>query len=284
MPDNYTLVDCSDLHLGSPNTSIETIEKMVELVASRKNCFLVCKGDAIDAILPSDKRYATCGIDIKNMLMTPKEQADKVIQLFWKIRKNVVAWGFGNHEYKLLNTMDFGRYIADELDVPYGSYCFKLSMMTKGKTPELMHKMYMTHGYGSINSMAKDDIQRLANRRAALKQKLSNSGHGDVVYMSCGHTHQLLVVEPTMEDRLFLTDDGNAIHQHYHVNPAQNLPYIPPDARWYACTGSFMKLYSASGSFAISYGEVAGYAPSEIGWVEVSVVDRKVTDVRKVIG
>lgn len=281
MPRDYVLIDSSDYHYGSLNCSRDKIKEMVNKVATRKNHFLINKGDSIEAILPNDKRYASCGIDIKENLLSPAQQADAVVKDFLPIKDKILAWGFGNHEYKLLNTMDFGRYIAAQLQVPYGAYAFKFTATDRNK--RLMHKMFFTHGYGNINSSAKDDIQKLANRKASLKHKLCKAGFGDCIYMSCGHNHQLLVVEPTAEGKLFLTDDGHGIKQHYHVLAEQNASYIPPDSRWYGCSGSFLRLYSTPGTYAISYAEVAGYEPSEIGWLEVHVQDGNVVKVEKII-
>jgi len=281
MPRDYVLIDSSDYHYGSLNCSRDKIKEMVEKVATKRNYFLINKGDSIEAILPNDKRYASCGIDVKEGLMTPAQQADAVVKDFMPIKDKIIAWGFGNHEYKLLNTMDFGRYIAAQLQVPYGTYAYKFTAVDKQQ--RLMHKMFFTHGYGNITSSAPDDIRKTANRKISLRNKLCASGFGDCIYMSCGHTHQLVVVEPTVQDKLFLTDDGHGIKQHYHVLADQNVPFIPPDSRWYGCSGSFLKLYSAPGSFAISYAEVAGYAPSEIGWLEVHVQDGNVVNVEKVV-
>lgn len=280
MPRDYVLVDSSDYHYGSLNCNRDKIREMINKVATKKNYFLVNKGDSIEAILPNDKRYASCSLDIKERLLSPAQQADAVVQDFMGIKDKILAWGFGNHEYKLLNTMDFGRYIAAQLQVPYGTYAFKFA--ARDKAGRLMHKMYFTHGYGSINSHAKDDIQKLANRKASLRNKLCKAGFGDCIYMSCGHTHQLLVVEPTVENKLYFTDDGHDIKQHYHVLSDQAAHYIPPDSRWYGCSGSFLKLYSDPGSYAISYGEVAGFEPGEIGWLEVHVQDGNVVSVEKV--
>lgn len=281
MPRDYVLIDSSDYHYGSANCSRESIKEMVNKVYTKKNYFLVNKGDSIEAILPNDKRYTHCSADVKDKLLTPQQQADAVVSDFSIIKDKIIAFGFGNHEMRLINTIDFGRYISAQLGVPYGTYCFKFSAVDRNNN--LMHKMFFTHGYGHITSNAKDDIQRDANIKASLKLKLSKTGFSDCVYMSMGHTHQLVVVEPTVENKLFLTDDGTQIKQHYHTMTEQNIMFIPPDSRWYGCSGSFLKLYSSPGSYAISYGEVAGYSPSEIGWLEVHVQDGKVCKVEKII-
>ena len=282
LPTKYTLVDCSDFHVGSPNCKLAAIEKMIKRVKSDPTCFLANKGDSIEAILPNDKRYTQSSVDVRNKLMTPQQQADWVIDTFTCIKDQILGWGFGNHELKLINTQDFGAYIAKGLGVPYGTYCYKLRI--HDECGNLMHKFFMTHGHGSLTSNAKDDIQRDANIKANLKNKLARSGIADCIYMSMGHNHQLIVVDPTVDNRLYLTDDGFGHKQHYHVLTAQNSnEAIPENARWYSSTGSFMKLYSDPGSHAIHYAEVAGYAPSEIGWVELDIEDRCLVGIRKVL-
>ena len=279
MPDSFTIFDMSDLHLGSPNTSEESIEEVVKYIGEHEDIYVIFKGDAIEAILPNDKRYLhSC---VKEGLKSPKEQADRVIELFNPIRERILVWMIGNHELKLWNTMDFGRYIADSLQCRYGAYNCKISYFDKQDV--LMFKTYHTHGFHGLRSGAKDDIQYEANRKAALKQQLVKAGHSDVIYMSRGHDHQLIVVEPTVQNKLYLTDDGKGVHQRYHQASVQNADYIPPDSRWYATTGSFRKLYSRSGLGTIDYAEMMGLAPAELGFVCLDVVDKVITNVRRII-
>lgn len=47
--------------------------------------------------------------------------------------------------------------------------------------------------------------------------------------------------------------------------------------------GSFRKMYSLSGSGATDYAEMAGYAPSKIGYAKVIVKDCNVVGVSKVV-
>lgn len=279
MPDNFTVCDMSDFHLGSPNCAEDTLEEVVAKIKDTKDCYVIFKGDAIEAILPNDKRYLHSAV--KESLQSPKQQADRVIELFNPIRERILVWMLGNHELKFWNTMDFGRYIADNLQCRYGAYNCKIHY--NDSKNELMFKTYHTHGMGGLSSNAKDEIQYEANRKAGLKHKLVKSGHSDCIYMSRGHDHQLIVVEPTVNNKLYLVDDGEGIHQKYHSACPQNVEVIPPDNRWYATTGSFRKLYSNAGTFAIDYGEVVGYSPSEIGYALMTVQDRKLVSVEKVV-
>lgn len=279
MPQNFTVYDMSDFHLGSPNCAEETLQNVINEIRDTPDTYVIAKGDAIEAILPNDKRYTnTCVLD---QYKSPKHQADRVIEMFRPIADRILAWGIGNHELKLVNTIDFGRYMAEALNVPYGAYVFKIHYYDTAGS--LMFKTYHTHGMGSVNSNAKDDIQYAANRAAGLKHKLVKSGHSDCIYMSRGHDHQLIVVEPTVQNKLYLTDDGDAIHQHYHQQTAQNAAVIPPDCRWYATTASFRRLYSKPGDGVTDYGELAGYSPSEIGFARVTVRDGAILKVEKVV-
>ena len=281
MPMDYVLCDTSDYHRGSINHHRDGLLQLIDKVARKKNYFLTNKGDSIEAILPNDKRYATCNVEFKENLLTPADQAESLIKDFMPIRKKIVAWGHGNHEYKLINTQDFGRYIAAQLGVPYG--CVSYKFIATDKAGKIMHKFFMTHGSGSLPKGAKDPIQRMANRKAQLRRMLENTGHADCVVKSMGHTHQLLVVEPTVTDQLYLTDDGTRVKQHYNVRSAQDIDYIPPDSCWYVNTGSFLKLYTPPGSCAIGYGEIAMYGPAEMGWAEIHVQGGQVVHVEKVV-
>jgi hypothetical protein len=44
-----------------------------------------------------------------------------------------------------------------------------------------------------------------------------------------------------------------------------------------------MKLYSKPGQGYVSYAEIAGYEPSEIGFTKIIVDDTKIVDVQSVI-
>lgn len=280
MPLDYTLIHFSDMHYGALNCARDAIRAMIDKGQRKRNYFFANGGDSIEAILPNDKRYASCSVDIKNNLMTPQAQYNAIVQDFWPVRRKIVAWGHGNHEFKLINASDYGKEIADKLKIPYGSVAYKFIATHKGT---ILHKFFITHGYGSLPRGAKDPIQRKANIEAALRQKLVNTKQGDCIYMGMGHIHQLIVVPPTVENDLYLTDDGHSLKQHYRVLEEQNKTYISPDSRWYGASGSFLKLYTPPGSHAIGYGEVAMYGPSELGWLELHVQAGQLVSVEKIV-
>jgi hypothetical protein len=275
-PDSYTIVDTSDWHLGSINCNKGSIQTLIQSIKRRKNCFVYIKGDLIDAILPADKRYAHASMDIGAELLTPQQQAEEVVKMLRPIADRIITVSLGNHEYSVINTFNVAKYICDHLDVRYGGLHFKI--IAHDNRGEVMHKIFGTHGSGSLPKGAKDPIQRIANQKAALKRKLEQL-MGDCIYMSMGHTHQLLVTEPTINKEIIIVDDGEQLKQMYRTEVSQNKSWIPPEARWYGNSGSFLKTFSPPGQ--LSYAEAAMYPPSEIGFIELAIRDKQVVKVLK---
>jgi hypothetical protein len=279
LPPNGTIVDSGDYHLGAVNCNKQALLKMIQRVKDDPTCFMLNKGDSIEAILPNDKRFTLCASDTE--LRTPANQRDWLIDHFRPIKDKILAWGFGNHEYKLVNTLNIGKEVSDALGVPFGFYCYVLVLCDEMNKPRF--KVFVTHGSGQLTSNAKDPIQREGNRQAALKMKLERAGFRDCVVMTQGHTHQSIVTKPTINREVILTASPKGrIHHSYRTHTDQSACYIPPEARWFLNSPSFLTTYSPPGSMGISYAEVAGYAPAEIGWMEIDYSDYRVTGVRKV--
>ena len=280
MPKDYKLIHASDLHLGPLCCFKAGIRDMVDYVKNTENTYLGFTGDAIDAVLPNDKRYAHATMSKNEWLMTPQQQADAVIRLFEPIKNKILFWMLGNHEYKIINTFDIAKYIADALGVPWGGAECKFIARHANNRPA--HKFLFAHGNGSLTSNAKDPVQRKANMRAALKQKLINTGHTDCVYMGCGHFHRDVYVRPTVGDDVLLTDNNNEIVQEPRYWADQTADYIPPECRWYACSPGFLKTFTPTGTYTISYSEMAMYGPTRLGWVELTVKNHKLVKVNQI--
>jgi hypothetical protein len=279
VPEDCQIYLTSDYHYGALNASKSSLEDVVETVASEENSYLCNLGDSIECILPNDKRFATCALDWQDRLMTPEAQAEAITQTFAPIKDKILVWMLGNHEHKLINTINFARKIANNLNVPYGSAVCKLHLQFETYKPI---KFFLAHGSRTLTSNAKDDIQRTANMKAALKIKMQRMS-ADAIGMFCGHGHQLIAVDPTAEEQLYLTDNGKELKQHYRAGADQNAAYIPPESRWYGMTGSFLKLFSPPGSESVSYSEMALYAPSEIGCLVATIRGGKMVALEKLV-
>ena len=280
MPKDYKLVHASDLHYGPMCCFKDGIQDMVDYVKKHEDVYLFFTGDAIDAILPNDKRYAHCSLDRNEWLMSPQDQADKIVEVFEPIKDRILGWGLGNHEYLVINTIDIAKYICKQLGVPWAGVQAKFIARHPNNRPA--HKFFFMHGAGSLTSNAKDPIQRRANMEAALKQKLINTGHTDCIYMGQGHSHKDILVHPTVADEILLTDENSELIQEARYSVEQTAKYIPPECRWYSCSPGFLKTYTPSGQFAISYSEKAGYGPTRLGWNILKIKNNKLVDVRQV--
>jgi hypothetical protein len=280
MPLDYEFFDTSDAHYGPLNCHREAFLEVIEMVRRKKNRFLWHKGDGVDCVTPDDKRFAVVSVEIRQKWRTPQDHADLLIEDLRPIRDRILTYLIGNHEYHLINKFNIGQYVCQQLDVPFGGVIAKFGAVHKKK---VMHKFLLWHGRGSLPKGAKDPIQREANRKAALRRKLEAMRHTDCIYQSMGHAHQLIVVEPTVDQELMLTDNRRGLKQQRRVATKQNADYIPPECRWYGCSGSFLKLYSEPGIGAIGYGEIAGYEPAEIGCLKGTVQGGQLVHVEKVV-
>lgn len=276
MPLEYSVLDAGDFHVGTVNCHYEGVDKIVEWVRAKPNRFLTLKGDLIEAIIPADKRFSMRSIDLR--FSSPQAQAEYLVEKLRPIADNILGLSLGNHELKILPTLDVIDYIATGLGIKkqaYGAGIYKFIATHKGR---VKFKALFTHGNRHLPHGAKDPIQRIANQKAAQKRILEELGIADAVYSSQGHHHKLCIVAPTVGNTLYLTDDGRDIKQHHRVMTKQNLDYIPPESRWFCGTGSLLKTYTQPGSYAMSYAE-GKYGPEELGCCRIIVRDGEIIDV-----
>lgn len=273
---DFDVALAGDFHMGAVNCHYGLIENLIADMA--KGTYLLNMGDNIEAIAPHDKRYAHASTDFRRKLLTSQEQAGAFVDLFRPVRKKILAIGDGNHEAKLFNICDFGQVIAKDLDCPYGGYNYVARFTFKGK---LLFKVFISHGAGRLMSQAKDPIQRRANQKSALRRKLENTGISDCIVMAYGHTHQLLVVPPTIDMETNLGTTTREVKQRRRNPTIQNAAYISPERRWYLNTGSTLRLYSKPGTRAFGYAEMMMLQPADLGWPVMKVRGGRVEEVIK---
>jgi len=272
LPPEFNLYFASDTHMGSVNTHYHGIEQLIDQVASDRNGFLIFLGDLCEAICVDDVRYDPETVD--HSLGVPGQQYRRWIEIFRPIMNQILYIEDGNHDYKLVKTMNFVRdLVCRELNVPYGTYSTKLSVLDgKGDT---RFKIFTTHGYGSVNSTIDDPLRRYASMCGTLKRWLKNKA-SDVLLSAMGHTHKNLVAEPMSS--LYLYDDGQKVQQGYSkIVDTEN---IDPSLRWFINTGSFLKNLNMGSS---SYSERAGYDPCELGFVKVRVEGNNIEQAKRII-
>lgn len=273
IPQSCDIMLIGDTHEGSVLQHDAALDNAIKWIGAKRGRYFAYMGDAIEAITTDDKRYDMSS----SKPLLPQQQADCVIDRFAPIAKRGLVWLLGNHEYTLHRVGDFANYIASALDIPYGTWTCKLTLVSGDRQ---IAKLFLCHGStrGTFTSNAKDYEQQQANMKASLKRSLAEKA-GDCIIMACGHSHKLMVVEPAQ--RLILTDDGAELKRSYLGAGDGSAGYIEPDRRWYVNTGCLLKLYGADG--VVGYGERAGYNPVETGYAIVHIRKGAVDSVEKVV-
>jgi hypothetical protein len=279
-PDNHNYFSFGDKHEGSVLSSQRGWTQLINMMHSKydgcSNNYGTDGGDTIEAITVDDHRFS----EEKLTESLPLEQARVAIEKRDPIKELLWCILMGNHERTLWKFGNITKDIVDRLNeklkqegsshhIEYGTYSAKITVLDS--SGNLMYKIYETHGLKSITSTADDPKRRRVNMQLILKRHLKFKA-GDCVVMIKHHVHRLLVCKPEAE--LYLTDDGKQIKQGY-TGWGQNEPFIHPDARWYGCAGSFMRLYGKGTS---GYAEIAEYDPFELGFLILKVRRKKIVE------
>lgn len=260
---NYYLA--SDFHEGSIASNESEIDKLILLIQGDPIGRVSILGDLMESFWIDDPRY-----DKETAVETPLKQRKLIIEKLSPIQGKIDTILMGNHERKLLNKVgDITQDICNELKVTYGTYSAKLEFQDG-------YKFYITHGTRAINSISPDTIRRKAYMEFTLKRHLEGKA-GDCILMAKAHAHKLLIAEPLPQ--LYLITEKGKIKQSY-TKPGAKDVYIPPEHRWYVCTGSFLKTQVLGIS---TYSEIAEYDPVETGYIVVRIRDKKVVNVERVV-
>jgi len=280
VPANYEIILWGDNQEGNIAQHRDGVKKCIEYILEKKNRFCVHMGDALEAFWIEDKRYMR-----DTVLHPPLEQMKIFRKTIAPLTKEKRMWAqlLGNHELVFVNKAgNITEFICQEEQKErhsrfplYGTYSAKIDLYDK---KGLQFKMYVTHGRKSINSVSPDPGRRRAYVEHILQRHLEFV-FGDCLVMAKGHTHKLLVKKPFPS--LYLTTGSGKIHQNYTKAGSGTTKdfFIPPENRWYANTGSFLKTYELGVS---TYSEMAEYAPTELGYIKIIVGDREVQEVVEV--
>jgi hypothetical protein len=275
LPLDWNLFLFGDDHEGAALRHVHGWEQLVDMMHSDYDGLPPSRnrglhhGDILEAIQTDDKRYESH--ETKEPLTLA--QIYQSIRNLDPIKAQMLCLLDGNHPQKLHKFGGISAHIAKELAIPYGTWAAKL--IYKDSKDNVQFKHFATHGSGSISSVADDPQRRKTNYRLSLKRKLKNK-FGDTVLNSMGHTHKIIICEPTRD--LFITDEDNEHRQYYTGPPAIPTGYIHPDFRWYVNTGAFLKLYGDGFS---SYAERAGYDPIELGFCVAKIRKGQIVGIDK---
>lgn len=272
VPLDFNVFLLGDMHIGARLFDDDGWDATVEMIHSPyddcKSNFVVHHGDAIEGILIDDPRF---GIEetVDSRVFSQMSMFKRAIT---PIAKQVICLLTGNHEFKLQRFGDVSAKMCEESGLRYGTFSSVISYRHDGRT---LFKHYATHGRRGLGSVADDEIRRKANMQLQLKRSLARK-HGTCALMSRGHAHKVLVAPPQKE--LFLSDDGSKLHQNYTTPPDMHNGFVPPNLRWYANCGSYLKTFGMGFS---SYSERGDYDPTELGFCVAIVRGGRIVNVRE---
>ena len=276
VPANFNLFLFGDDHEGTTLRYRKGWNKLCDMMQSHyegvnpRNNFGWHHGDPIEAIMIDDPRYDPDTVKDPSIMT----QIDNAVNNLEPIKTQIIGMNEGNHPLKLWRFGAITQEICKQVGIEYGTWSSKI--IFEDKKGRLLFKSYHTHGRKNISSVADDPIRAKTNQKLILKRHLKYK-MGDCVLMCKGHSHKLLVQEPTSQ--LYIVDDGRETRQKY-TRAEHTASWIHPDHRWYCNSGSFLKLYGENIS---GYAEIGEYDPIELGFAICRVRNREIQGIDKIV-
>lgn len=268
---NAVIYNTSDWHIGSKAFHEEAAQELIQRVIDEK-AYLTFGGDAIEGKPTKSLHFSP--ETLHDDLLTIEEQAERFVDIMYPIKNRLLLLQQGNHELYLMPDLNITKQMCYMLGKPelYGDY---QSWVQFGDVT-----MHFWHGRPTMPRGAKDPIQREANQKAWLKNKMYGlAGSAQAQYM--GHTHHCLVVEPI--EQYALLNHGENVRGVYFKEQVREIngeTWVPPDARWYVNTGTLRR----GGGFGYcDYSEIAGYIPPPIACTRTEIRDGRITNISKVM-
>ena len=265
------LYHIGDTHCGSRLFHEEAYNHVLDC-AIEEDAFIIHMGDCIEGKPVGSAHYDPKCLDAS--MPTIGDQIKYFGKLMRRVSDRILSIGMGNHESNgVAKDIDVMDEIATACGVPHA----KGGYQTWVVFGEIITFNY--HGRWTMPRGAKDPIQREANQRAWLKNRLEGLASAHAMYM--GHTHHCLVQDPIQKNTLMVAED-NVRRKTFVDEPTfigGNL-WVHPDARFYANTGTFRR----GGGFGFTdYSEIGGYVPPDVAYVRTEIVGGKVKRVEKVV-
>ena len=266
VPRNGIVSLLSDFHEGLICQSDE-IGTALDMCMS-KNSKIIIGGDLTESRTPDHPYYDLTVAD--GRYDTIQAQCEGIAKKLYPARKNILAIMAGNHERGVRNVMNVSKEVVKDLgiDVPYGMVTLKAKIGDDSL-------LYFHPEKWSCNSQAGDAEQRYYNDVRKIRRKLRDLA-GDCAVMAVAHIHKLRVGKPVAELALV----GEKEDKQIYTTPEMFYgKVIPETQRWYCATGSFLRTRING---AVSYSEAGGYAPTEIGYIEIQMHQGRVAEVREI--
>jgi len=234
-------------HIGQPAVSWDGLSKFRKNIMSSGDAWIHL-GDAIEAIIPGDKRFAH-GEHEEPLL----NQCETFVEWAKPIRKT--CWGMleGNHEQVASKTIgNLTKMMCKNAGIPFLAGACAIHIQAKKGTKT----GFFAHGSGNINARVGPPERRYANMQVALRAKLQ---YFEGYLRAMAHMHTAIMAPPTSVNKLSFEGDGPKLRPTVH------------DDHWCIAAPSMFKTYDLSDR--TNYGEAKLYRPNAIGWIELTFED-----------
>jgi hypothetical protein len=286
MPNDFELVLMGDDQEGNAAKATDKYLECIDYICSGENRYGIHMGDVMDAFWIDDFRYNETTVSsrpaeqIKRSIaqLAPLAKTGRLLSkikgnheksLEMKLQRLGVDWNINEQMCAELRAMSGTQYPIE------GTYTNKIVFADKESKP--MWGGYFTHGKRQISSISPDPHRKLANKQYRLKILLQEMA-ADCILMVMAHIHIVLVTPPL--PTVYLTSEKGKLKQHYtHGGSGRIGSYIHPDHRWYGVSGSFLKTFVEDME---SYSELAGYNPTELGYLKSVTIDRQMVDLQEI--
>jgi len=170
----------SDLHIGSKKCNYEEIQNRIDKVKNDPNTYAIFLGD-----LCNNSTKTSVG-DVYEEELTPMQQIQKAVMMFYPIKDKIIGITSGNHERRSYKTdgIDLMYFFANELGLADKyDYTACLLFVRFGRlNAHLGHKrvcytIYMTHGDGNGGRTIGGKTNGLQRRGQIVDSDIVVTGH-----------------------------------------------------------------------------------------------------------
>ena len=284
LPEECRIVLTGDSHWGALATHEQAFHDMIEWIRRRRDVYWSHLGDIFEGKKIDSPHFNPEALSPRRLNI--EAQVDSYAKAIKPVAKKLLMQVQGSHDRYLSADLDVVKIMLERTGVPEAMLAYGHPQTWLKLFPGLT--IFGFHGARAIPKGAKDPVQREANRKAWLKRELENKA-GSAHVMAMGHTHHLLILSPDemMEWALLNNPNGPDVRaasfsppQQMIETPHGQMPFVPKESRFYINTGA----YRRSGGFGyVDYAEKAGYDPTAIGHLLLTVKNGVAVELKKVI-
>jgi len=288
MPGSFEFYSTGDKHIGNSTMNADALKRTIQTIKSKKNAFWADGGDLFEAIAVDDPRF---NIEVhRGMDSRMNFQIDSYVEAHEPIKDKCLWILMGNHELTLMKKTDMIHETARRMGLIDKEWGKVNGVQTKTYSTYTVKALFPTfrlldwHGSGYTQSNARDAKTREVNDGFSIMKKLSRLPGDDCEILIMHHIHKVRLHAPDQSMTMITKPKEMKLYEDYkqpsriYIDKEKDLYRIPDDERFFCSSGSILRTYLEGST---TYGEIAGYRPTESGFIKVTVKNDKLISVEK---